>query len=135
MPANEVKFLFDIKLPTLNWFMFKNVYSGSLRTDPTKPILECTTFNYKVRIIDTKNGTKLLAMYWFEFPWNQAANMIEATAGELEASDFGLEVAENWLKSNFIKEIKYGFLISNKQQLKMLSGRNLLIESGDLYEK
>ena len=89
----------------------------------------------RFRIIDTKNGAKLLAMYWFEFPWNQAANIIEATMGELEASEFGLEVAENWLKSNFIKEIKYGFLISNKHQLNMLSSRNLFIESGDLYEK
>ncbi len=127
--------MFDIKLPTLNWFMFKNIYTGSLRTDPTKPILMCTTFNYKVKIIDTKNGIKLMAMYWFEFPWNQAANMIEATAGELEASDFGLEVAENCLKSNFIKEIKYRIMISDNQQLIVLKNKNLLIESGEQFEK
>lgn len=127
--------MFDIKLPTLNWFMFKNIYTGSLKTDPTKPILMCTTFNYKVKIIDTKNGIKLMAMYWFEFPWNQAANMIEATAGELEASDFGLEVAENWLKCNFIKEIKYRIMISDNQQLIVLKNKNLLIESGEQFKK
>ena len=83
--------MFDIKLPTLNWFMFKNVYTGSLRTDPTKPMLMCTTFNYKVRVIEIKTGVKLMAMYWFELPWNHVTNIFEATAGEFDASDFGID--------------------------------------------
>lgn len=126
--------MFDIKLPTLNWFMFKNVYTGSLRTDPTKPMLMCTTFNYKVRVIEIKTGVKLMAMYWFELPWNHATNIFEATAGEFDASDFGIEVAENWLKNNFIKEFNHRKMICDKIPLKISTNNNLLIEAGIGYE-
>ena len=126
--------MFDIKLPTLNWFMFKNVYTGSLRTDPTKPMLMCTTFNYKVRTIETKNVVKLMAMHWFELPWNHATNIFEATAGEFDASDFGIEVAENWLKNNFIKEFNHRKMICDKIPLKISTNNNLLIEAGIGYE-
>lgn len=83
-----------IKLPSLNWFNFGNVFTGSIGTEPEKGCLNSTTFDFKVKITD-KN--KLTAVCWYTLPWNVSTNMVEAAIGLFNADDFGIEVAENWL--------------------------------------
>lgn len=100
--------MYEIKLPTLDWFMYGNVYTGSFRPDPTKGCLCQTTFNYKVKIIEHKNEPYLAAACFYILPWNCCSNMDEITLGRFEASTFGIEVAENWLKNKFISDYKLG---------------------------
>lgn len=83
-----------IELPSLKWFNFGNIFTGSIGTEPEKGCLNSTTFNYKVKITD-KN--KLTAVCCFTLHWNASTNMIEAAIGLFNADDFGIEVAENWL--------------------------------------
>lgn len=83
-----------IELPSLKWFNFGNIFTGSIGAEPGKGCLNSTTFNYKVKITD-KN--KLTAVCWFTLHWNASTNMIEAAIGLFNADDFGIEVAENWL--------------------------------------
>lgn len=40
------------------------------------------------------------------FPWNCYSNMDESTLGRFEACTFGIEVAENRIKSKFISNYK-----------------------------
>ena len=39
---------------------------------------------------------------WFELPWNAVYNSSEMVLGRFEASDFGIEVAGNWIRSKFV---------------------------------
>ncbi len=42
-------------------------------------------------------------------PWNVASNMDEAVLGRFDATEFGLEVAENWITSKiFIRPLIEG---------------------------
>ena len=100
--------MYEIKLPSLDWFMYGNIYTGSFRSDPTKGCLCQTTFNYKVKIIDHKDAPYLVASCFFVLPWNSCSNMDEFTFGRFEASTFGIEVAENWIRSKFILNYKLG---------------------------
>lgn len=90
-----------IELPSLKWFNFGNVFTGSIGTEPEKGCLNTTNFNFKVKITD-KN--KLTAVCWFMLPWNASTNMSEATIGLFDADDFGIEVAENWLINKCFKD-------------------------------
>ncbi len=96
--------LYEIKLPTLDWFLYGNIYSGSLRPDPTKGCLCQTTFHYKVKAAEGKHGKHIIAMCYFMLPWDAVSNMEEAFVGQFEATEFGIEVAENWIRSKFITE-------------------------------
>lgn len=55
-------FMYEVKLPTLDWFMHGNVYTGSFRPDPAKGCLCQTTFNYKVKIIQNKDEPYLASI-------------------------------------------------------------------------
>jgi hypothetical protein len=90
--------MYEVNLPSLKWFMFGNVYTGSLGTDPARGCLNTTTFNYRVYVM----GGALWAACWFELPWNAVYNMDEMIIGLFEASDFGIEVAGNWIRSKFV---------------------------------
>ena len=100
--------MYEVKLPTLDWFMYGNIYTGSFRLDPAKGCLCQTTFNYKVKIIENKDESYLAASCFYMLPWNYCSNMDEITLGRFEASSFGIEVAENWIRSKFISDYKLG---------------------------
>lgn len=112
-----------IKLPSINWFNFGNVFTGSIGTKPEKGCLNSTTFDFKVKITD-KN--KLTAVCWFTLPWNASTNMAEAAIGLFNADDFGIEVAENWLIQKCFQDyqpvknlpVKAPLLSQNKPQIK-----------------
>lgn len=112
-----------IELPSLNWFNFGNIFTGSVGTEPGKGCLNSTTFNYKVKI--TKENT-LTVVCWFMLPWNASTNMSEAAIGLFNADDFGIEVAENWLIHKCFKDyqslkglpVKTPHLLQNKAQIK-----------------
>lgn len=93
--------MYEIKLPNLLWFQYGNVYTGSLGTDPMTGCMNVTTFNYKVCVSEAKGRKVLLAAYYFRLPWNAVSNMDEVTIGSFEVSEFGLEVATNWLLSRY----------------------------------
>lgn len=90
-----------IELPSLKWFNFGNVFTGSVGTEPEKGCLNSTTFNYKVKITD---GNKLTVVCWFMLPWNASTNMDEAVIGLFNADNFGIEIAENWLIHKCFKD-------------------------------
>jgi hypothetical protein len=93
--------MYEINLPCLKWFLYGNVYTGSLGTDPMTGCMNVTTFNYKVCVSDVKGRSVLMAAYYFRLPWNARSNMDEVTVGSFEVSEFGLEVAANWLLSRY----------------------------------
>lgn len=93
----------EVNLPTLNWFLFGNIYTGSFRTDLTKGCLCQSVFNYKVKLNTCENENSIIALCWYSFPWNVAVNMSEGFVGEFETSEFGIEVCGNWIKSKFIQ--------------------------------
>lgn len=95
-------FLYDLKLPRLKWFLYGNVYTGSFRTDLTKGYFCQTSFNYQVQLIKTVDSAYLAAACYYVLPWNKASNIKEAIIGRFEASAFGIEVCENWIRSKFI---------------------------------
>ena len=90
--------MYEVNLPSLKWFMFGNVYTGSLGTDPSRGCLNTTTLNYRVHVM----GGALCVECWFELPWNAVYNSSEMFLGRFEASDFGIEVAGNWIRSKFV---------------------------------
>lgn len=90
--------MYEVNLPSLKWFMFGNVYTGSLGTDPARGCMNTTTLNYRVYVL----GSALCAECRFELPWNAVYNMDEMIIGLFEASDFGIEVAGNWIRSKFV---------------------------------
>ena len=118
--------MYEIKLPTLDWFMYGNIYTGSFRPDPAKGCLCQATFNYKVKIIENNDEPYLAAAYFYILPWNCCSNVDEITLGRFEASAFGIEVAENWLRSKFISDYKLGI---PEKRLKSLPHQKRYIKS------
>ncbi len=100
--------MYEVKLPTLDWFMYGNIYSGSFRPDPNKGCLSQTTFNYKVKIIEHEGAPYLAVFCYYILPWNCNSNMDEILLGRFDASSFGIEVAENWIQSKFISNYRIG---------------------------
>lgn len=96
--------MYNVNLPNLKWFLSGNVYSGSLRPNPSKSYTCQTTFNYRVKVVDDKCGKSVVAVCFFVLPWNSVSNMDEAVIGRFQVSEFGIEVAENWIRSHFITE-------------------------------
>ena len=90
--------MYEVNLPSLKWFKFGNVYTGSLGTDPSRGCLNTTTLNYRVHVM----GSSLCVECWFELPWNAVYNADEMFLGRFEASEFGIEVAGNWIRSKFV---------------------------------
>ncbi len=90
--------MYEVNLPSLKWFEVGNIYTGSLGTDPARGCLNTTTLNYRVHVL----SGALCAECRFELPWNAVYNMDEMIIGLFEASDFGIEVAGNWIRSKFV---------------------------------
>ncbi len=101
--------MYEVKLPHLKWFLFENVFIGSLGTDPNRGCYSVYTLNYKVFIKDNGFEKILIAVCTFKLPYNTKTNIEEMTIGKFEVSDFGIEVAENWIRSQFLKEDKLDY--------------------------
>jgi hypothetical protein len=93
--------MYNIKLPQLDWLMSGNVFTGSLGTDIENGCMNNTTFNFKVAIVKTKGDSFLFASYYFKLPWNASSNIDEVTICRFQPSEFGIEIAENWLLSKY----------------------------------
>ncbi len=98
--------MYEVKLPVLKWFLFDNVYSGSLGTDPNRGCFSVYTLNYKVFIKDNGFDKMLIATCTFRLPYNTKTNVEEMIIGKFEVSDFGIDVAENWIRSQFVVDDK-----------------------------
>ena len=96
--------MYDVKLPIIDWFLAGNDYSGSFRPDISKGCLSQTTFNYQVKPYNDKNKTYLMALCFYQLPWNATTNIDEAYIGRFEASAFGLDVCSSWIRSKFVLE-------------------------------
>lgn len=118
--------MYEVKLPTIDWFMYGNIFTGSFRPDPSKGCLSQTTFNYKVKIIEYKEVPYLVASCCYMLPWNSYSNMDELSIGRFEASSFGIEVAENWIRSKFISDYNLGI---SEKLLKSLPHQKQYIKS------
>lgn len=94
--------MYEVKLPDLKWFGYGNVFTGSLGTDRNRGCFSMTTMQYRVLLKTSKTGNALFAGCSFVLPWGTTTNIREATIAEFEATDFGVEIAENWIRSNFI---------------------------------
>ena len=94
--------MYTVKLPVIDWFACGNVYSGSFQPDPSVGSLSQTTFSYKVKMQAAHNEKHLFAICYYTLPWNQHSNIEEAFCAKFEASNFGIEVCENWIHSKFI---------------------------------
>ena len=86
---------FDVKLPLLDWFLAGNDYSGSLGTDPNSGCLNITTLKYKVKA--DVPGEKLQVLCYMQLPLFSVTNIQKFKLALFELSDFGREVAENWI--------------------------------------
>ena len=109
-----------VNLPSINWFKYGKIYTGSLGTDPLRGCLSCTTFNYRVQMISAGDGDKLVAVCFFRLPWNARTNVFEFKTGIFEATEFGIEIAENWILSQY-------FIPNKKDEPKTLT-ETILIE-------
>lgn len=110
-------FMYEIKLPTLDWFMHGNIFTGSFKPDPIKGCLCQTTFNYKVKIVKHNGTAYLAASCFYILPWNSCSNMEEMSISRFEGSDFGIETAENWIRNKFITDYHNGIPEKAKKAL------------------
>ena len=111
----EVVNVHKIELPDLVWFMEGNEFTGSITPDRTKGSICQVTFNYKVKIINHKHVKSLVAGCFLMMPWNIHLDMKELTVGQFEASDFGIRLCEDWIKSKAMPDGKT-YLISGKKR-------------------
>ncbi|MBR3308947.1 MAG: hypothetical protein IKG00_03465 [Lachnospiraceae bacterium] len=110
-----------VKLPSMNWFKYGKIFTGSLGTDPLRGCLSCTTFHYRVQMISVGEVDELVAVCFFRLPWNAKTNMFEFKTGIFEATEFGIEIAENWILSQY-------FIPNEKKEPKMLTETKLIAE-------
>ena len=96
--------MYEVKLPIIEWFLAGNDYSGSFRPDVTKGCLSQTTFNYQVKPYTDKSSTYLIALCFYQLPWDCSSNVHEGYIGQFEATTFGLEVCKNWIRSKFVTD-------------------------------
>ncbi|MBR3362180.1 MAG: hypothetical protein IKG39_12650 [Lachnospiraceae bacterium] len=113
-----------VKLPSMNWFKYGQVYTGSLGTDPLRGCLSCTTFNYRAQMVSVDETNELVAVCFFRLPWNSKTNVFEFKTGIFEATEFGIEIAENWILSQY-------FIPNVKNESKMLTEAMLIAEKRD----
>ncbi len=110
-----------VKLPSMNWFKHVKIYTGSLGTNPLRGCLSCTTFNYRVQMIFVDDVDKLVAVCFFHLPWIVRTNVFEFKTGFFEATVFGIEIAENWILSQY-------FIPNKKDESKALTETILIDE-------
>lgn len=107
-----------VKLPGMNWFQHGKVYSGSLGTDPMRGCTSCTTFNYRIKLVKDDTRQEFVAVCYFQLPWNSRTNITEFITGIFEVSDFGIEVAENWIRSQFFQPYQKNETILLEEEVK-----------------
>lgn len=86
----------------MSWFNHGKTYTGSIGTDPVRGCFSVTTFNYNVRLVVNEGEKSLMAVCYFQLPWNARSNMKAYNVGIFEPNDFGIEVAENWIVNQLL---------------------------------
>ena len=124
--------MYEVKLPLLKWFSYmeeekKNIYSGSLRPDPTKGCLCQTTFNYQVKMAKEDGKEYLEVIYYYIPAWNMEFERRETSPVRFEATEFGKEKAEKWLTNEFLAG-------KDKKQQNNGVRKNDICESKSRYE-
>ena len=101
----------EIKLPQLSWFHqiqdnrpVRNIFTGSLGTDPAHGSLHLTTFNYKVYATDEKcEGEEedtiiLVAECFTQLPFSQKLARVDQKSKNFEYSTQGIAQIVEWLE-------------------------------------
>ena len=91
--------MYEVNLPSLKWFMFRNVYTGSLGTDPARGCLSTTTLNYRVHVM----GGALCVQCWLQPPWNSPEKNSDVLRKQFAATDSGINEVKSWLISKFVE--------------------------------
>lgn len=99
--------MYEVNIPFLEWFTYKdeekkNIYSGSLRPDPTKGCLCQTTFNFDMRMVKEEGKEYLEVNYFYIPPWNVNIKRDEITSSRFEATEDGIKKVKTWLKNEFL---------------------------------
>lgn len=88
----------EIKLPLIDWFDYKNVFTGSLGTDPKTGCLNKTTFNYSVKKRKNDDGeTFLIADHYLQPSIMSGEPKSEKITFTTEATAEGIKQTEKWL--------------------------------------
>ena len=66
-----------VKLPSMKWFRYEKIYTGSLGTDPLRGCSSCTTFNYRIKLVKHETQEELVAVCFYQLPWNCKTNISE----------------------------------------------------------
>ena len=99
--------MFEVNLPSMLWFEHGNVFTGSLLTDSRKGIMNCTTLDYRVQLLEKDEEKSFCAACRFRLPWAVKTNIVEYTVAYFEGSEKGKEIAENWImRQVFIPDVR-----------------------------
>ena len=99
--------MFYVKLPSMLWFENGNVFTGSLLTDPDKGIMNCTTLDYRVQLLEKNEEKSFCAACRFILPWTAKTNIDEYAVAYFEGSEKGKEIAANWImRQVFVPDAK-----------------------------
>jgi hypothetical protein len=85
-------------LPSLRWFETGAEYSDSFGTDPRHGCMNVTIFRCRVKMAELRGERKLCAVCWYMLPWLAETRVDEMIVGCFEASEAGIEAAENWIQ-------------------------------------
>ncbi|MBQ2943646.1 MAG: hypothetical protein IJD93_02965 [Ruminococcus sp.] len=101
----------EIKLPQLSWFHqiqdnrpVRNIFTGSLGTDPAHGSLHLKTFNYKVYATDEKREGEdedtiiLVAECFTQLPFSQKLARVDQRSQSFEYSQQGIAQIISWLE-------------------------------------
>ena len=100
----------EIKLPQMSWFHqiadnrpARNIFTGSLGTDPEHGSIRYTTFNYKVYAMDEKvEGSEdeviiIKAECHTQLPFSKGCECVDFKEAKFEFSNEGLSQVIQWL--------------------------------------
>lgn len=109
--------MFDVKLPSMLWFEHGNVFTGSLLTDPGKGIMNCTTLDYRVQLLEKNEEKTFCAACRFRLPWTAKTNIDEYAVAYFEGSEKGKEIAANWVSRQvFVPDAKAGDVLEARRR-------------------
>lgn len=109
--------MFDVKLPSMLWFEHGNVFTGSLLTDPGKGIMNCTTLDYRVQLLEKNEEKTFCAACRFRLPWTAKTNIDEYAVAYFEGSEKGKEIAANWISRQvFVPDAKAGDVLEARRR-------------------
>ncbi|MBE6735037.1 MAG: hypothetical protein E7563_06835 [Ruminococcaceae bacterium] len=113
----------EIKLPQMSWFHqiadnrpARNIFTGSLGTDPEHGSIRYTTFNYKVYAMDEQvEGAEeeiiiIKAECHTQLPFSQGCKCVDYKEAKFDFSSEGINQAAQWLleQASLVADLKIG---------------------------